>query len=189
MVQSCGITEKVWRVSDLNVPELGLASLLHDELQSNKILCQLLSIIYALAVWIKVHHLSSGNLFKDRKRTGDEIMFNQLARIQHNALPPISFLSKLEWNHLSNCPASDLKCSSAEVIDIEDKDDIIYSQQYLVATSTKTRAYQFPPNATHSPNTVSTWKLSRYLWHFFIGFPLGVIIYIYKGYNGGQKKT
>ena len=133
--------------------------------------------------------MRSANTFEYLRLYRYAIMFNLLSNIQHSAFMPISFLSKLEWNHLSNCPASDLKCSSAEVIDIEDKDDIIYSQQYLVATSTKTRAYQFPPNATHSPKTMSTWKLSRYLWHFFIGFPLGVIIYIYKGYNGGQKKT
>ena len=67
-------------------------------------------------------------------------MFNQLARIQNNALPPISFLSKLEWNCLGNCPASDLKFSSAEVINVYDKYDIPYIQQYLVATSTKSRS-------------------------------------------------
>ena len=40
---------------------------------------------------------------------------------------------KLEWNRLGNCPASDLKLSIAEVIDVEYKDKIPYIHQYLVA--------------------------------------------------------
>ena len=51
-------------------------------------------------------------------------MFDPLARIQNSAFPPIIFLSKSEWNRLVNCPDSELKISSAEVIDVEDKDDI-----------------------------------------------------------------
>ena len=61
-------------------------------------------------------------------------MFDPLARIQCSAFPHISFLSKLEWKHLGNCPASDFNFSSAEVMDVEDKDDIPYNQQYIVAT-------------------------------------------------------
>ena len=67
-------------------------------------------------------------------------MFDQLARIQNSAFSPISFLSNVEWNSLGNCPASDLKFSIAEVIYVEDKHDNPYIQQYLVATSTKSRA-------------------------------------------------
>ena len=47
---------------------------------------------------------------------------------------------KSEWNRLGNFPASDLKISSVEFIDVEDKYDIPYSQNYLVDTSTKSRA-------------------------------------------------
>ena len=36
---------------------------------------------------------------------------------------------------------SDLNCSSAEVIDVDDSEGIPYRQHYLVATSTKSRAY------------------------------------------------
>ena len=68
-------------------------------------------------------------------------MFNTLSRIQRSAFPPISFLSKLEWKSLGNCPASYLKFSSAEVMYVEDKYYISYNQKYLVDTSTKNRAY------------------------------------------------
>ena len=100
-------------------------------------------------------------------------MFDPLARIQSSAFPPISFLSKSEWKRLGNCPASDLNFSSAEVMDVEDKYDIPYNQQYIVATSTKSRSDQFPPKATQSPKTMSILTLLRYCNCFFIGFPLG----------------
>ena len=45
-------------------------------------------------------------------------MFDQLSRIQHSAFPPISFLPKSKWNRLGNCPSSELKFSSAGVIDV-----------------------------------------------------------------------
>ena len=51
-------------------------------------------------------------------------MVDPLARIQCSEFPPTCFLSKLEWNCLGHCPASDLKKISAEVIDVEDKYDI-----------------------------------------------------------------
>ena len=53
-------------------------------------------------------------------------MIDLLARIQSSDFTPISFLSNLEWNCLGNFPASDLKVSSEEVINVEDKDAIIY---------------------------------------------------------------
>ena len=37
-------------------------------------------------------------------------------------------------------PVSALNNSSAEVIDVDDKDNIPYNQQYLVATSTNNKA-------------------------------------------------
>ena len=61
-------------------------------------------------------------------------MSDTLARVQKSAFPHISFLSKLEWKLLGNCPDSDLEFSSAECIDVEDKYDIPYIQKYLVAT-------------------------------------------------------
>ena len=100
-------------------------------------------------------------------------MFDLLARIHRSAFPTIIFLSKSEVKHLGNFPASDLKCSSVEVMDVGDKYEIPYNQQYRVATSTKSGAYQCPPKATQSPNTMSIWTLSRYCRLFFIGFPLG----------------
>ena len=48
-----------------------------------------------------------------------------------------------------------------EVMDVEDRDDIPYNQQYRVDTSTKSRAYQCPPKATQSPKTIYIWKFSR----------------------------
>ena len=65
-------------------------------------------------------------------------MLDTLAMIRCSAFPPISFMSKLKWNRLGNCPASDLKFSSSGVIDVEDKDEISYIHQYLFSTSNKT---------------------------------------------------
>ena len=59
------------------------------------------------------------------------------------------------------------------MIDMDDSEDILYSQQYLVAKSTKSRAYQCPPKATQSPKTMSICTLSRYSNHFLMVFPLG----------------
>ena len=66
-------------------------------------------------------------------------MFDSLARIQCSAFPRINFLLNSEWKSLVNCPASDLKIYSAEVMDVEDKDDITFNQQYSVAVSDKIR--------------------------------------------------
>ena len=77
-------------------------------------------------------------------------------------------------------PASDLNCSSSEVIDVDDSEDIPYSKHYLVATSTKSRAYQWPPKATQSPKTMSIWIFSWYWRRFLMVFPLGVPAIISK---------
>ena len=63
--------------------------------------------------------------------------------------------------------------SSAEVMDIDDRYYTPHNQQYLVATSTKSRVRRCPPKATQSPNTMYIWTLSRYQRRFFIGFPSG----------------
>ena len=52
------------------------------------------------------------------------MMFGLLSRIQCTDLPLMSFLLKSEWNLLSNCPKSDLKYSRADVMGVEDKDEI-----------------------------------------------------------------
>ena len=83
--------------------------------------------------------MRSANSFEDRCPAGSAIIFDLLARIQHSAFSPTSFLSNSEWNRLGKCPTSYLKFSSEEVIDVEDKDYIPYSQLYLVSTSTKSR--------------------------------------------------
>ena len=62
--------------------------------------------------------MRSANPFENLRPAGAAITFDPLERIHHSAFPPISFLSKLEWNRLGNCPASDLKFSSTEVIDV-----------------------------------------------------------------------
>ena len=75
---------------------------------------------------------------------------------------------------------SDLNCSSAEVIDVDDSEDILYNQHYLVATSTRSRAYQLPPKATQSPKTMSIWNFSRYWRRFLMGFTLGGLAMVEK---------
>ena len=66
-------------------------------------------------------------------------MFDTLEIIQRSAFPSIVFLLKTDWDRLGNCPASDLKFSSAEVIYVDDTDNIPYIQKYIVTTSTKSR--------------------------------------------------
>ena len=56
---------------------------------------------------------------------------------------------------------------------MDDSEDTPYSQQYLVATSTKSWAYQCPHNATQSPKTMSIWILYKYWRLFLTVFPLG----------------
>ena len=68
------------------------------------------------------------------------MMFDPLENIQPCDFLPKTFMLKSEWNRLGNFPVSDLKVSSEEVIDVEYKNKIPYRQQYIVATSTKTRA-------------------------------------------------
>ena len=63
--------------------------------------------------------------------------------------------------------------SSPEIIDMDDSDNIPYIQQYLVSTSTRSRAYWCPPKATQSPKTMSIWTLYRNWRLFLMGFPLG----------------
>ena len=70
------------------------------------------------------------------------MMFDPFERIQRRAFLPINFMSKSEWNRMGRRPVSDLNCYSAEVMYVDDIDDIPYSQQYLVATSNKRRLYR-----------------------------------------------
>ena len=100
-------------------------------------------------------------------------MLEPFDNFHRRVFSPINFLSKSEWNLWVRRPASALNCSSAKVIDVYDSEDIPYSQQYLVATSTSSRAYRCPPKATQSPKTMSILNFSRYWCRFFMGFPLG----------------
>ena len=61
-----------------------------------------------------------------------------------------------------------------------DIEDIPYSQQYIVATSTKIRAYQYSPKVTQSPKTTSICNLSRYCYRFLMVFILGRLAMISK---------
>ena len=67
-------------------------------------------------------------------------MFEPFESIHWRVFPPINFLSKLEWNLWGRRPVSALNNSRADVIDVDDKYDIPYNQQYLVATSTSNNA-------------------------------------------------
>ena len=80
--------------------------------------------MYSLDIRIRVLQVRSANSLGDWRPPGADIMFDPLVMIQRIAFPPIIFLSKSEWNRLDNCPAYDLKISSAEVIGVEDKYDI-----------------------------------------------------------------
>ena len=66
------------------------------------------------------------------------------------------------------------------MIDVDDSEDIPYSQKYLVATSTKIRAYRCPPKATQSPKNMYIWTLSSYWRRFFLVFSLGGLAMVAK---------
>ena len=83
--------------------------------------------MYALDIWIRVLHVRSANLFMDWRPVGATVMFYPFERIQRSAFPLINFLSKSKCNRLGKRPVSDLKCFSAEVMDVDDRDDIPYS--------------------------------------------------------------
>ena len=89
--------------------------------------------MYALAIWIRVRHVSSDHPYEDWRPEGAVMMLEPFERIQHREFPPINFLLKLEWKRWGNRPASDLNFYSAEVMDVDDRDNILYSQQYLVS--------------------------------------------------------
>ena len=118
--------------------------------------------------------------FKYWSPAGAAVVFESLARIQRRYFPPMSFLFNSEYNILGNCLESYLKGSRADVMDVEDKDNITWSQQYLVATSTMSMAYQCPPKATQSPKTMFMWILSRYFRCFLSGFPFGRLVIVAK---------
>ena len=43
-------------------------------------------------------------------------------------------MSKSEWNRLGKRPDSGFYCYSVELMDVDDRYDILYSQKYFVAT-------------------------------------------------------
>ena len=86
--------------------------------------------------------MCSANPFEDWLPDGAAMMFDLFESIQRRAFPPINFLSKSGWKRLGKCPASDFKVSSAEVMDVDDRDYIPYNQHYIDATSTKSRTYR-----------------------------------------------
>ena len=52
------------------------------------------SVMNALAIWIKVCHVRSANIFEDWHPSGAVIMLKPFKRIHQRAFPPINFLSK-----------------------------------------------------------------------------------------------
>ena len=87
-----------------------------------------------------VRQVRYANPFEDWRPAGAAIMFEPFESIHQRAFPPINFLSKSEWNLWGRRPASDLNKSRVDVIDVDDKDDIPYNQQYLLAISTSNNA-------------------------------------------------
>ena len=65
-----------------------------------------------------------------------------------------------------------LNSSNTDVIDVDDNDDTPKSQQYLVATSISSKAYQCPPKAKQSPKTMFIWTLSGNWRRFLMSFTL-----------------
>ena len=83
-----------------------------------------------------VRQTRSADPFEDWRPAGAVIMFEPFASIHRREFPPINFLSKSECNLWGRLPASDLNNSSVDVIEVDYNDNIPYTQQYLVATST-----------------------------------------------------
>ena len=140
------------------------------------------SVINSCAIWMMVLQVCSTNSFKDWRPAGAEIMFEPFESIRQRAFPPINFLSESQWNLWGRRPASALNKSSADVIYVDDKYDIRYNQQYLVATSNSNKAQWCPLKATQLPKTMSIWTLSRNYLSFLIGF-------IFAGFAIVAKET
>ena len=83
--------------------------------------------IDARAIWIMVRQVCSVNPFEYWRPDGAGIMFEPFDSTHRRAFPPINFLSKLECNLWGRHPASVLNNSSADVINVDDKDDIQYN--------------------------------------------------------------
>ena len=98
------------------------------------------SVINARAIWIMVRQVRSANSFEDWRPAGAAIMFEPFDSIHRRSFPLINFLSNSEWNLWVRRPTSALNNSSTDVINVDDKDDIPYNQQYPVATSTNNNA-------------------------------------------------
>ena len=128
-------------------------------------------VINSRAIWIIVRHVRSANPLEFWRPAEAMIMLEPFDSIHQRAFTPINFLSKSEWNLWGRHPTSALNGSNADVIDVDDNDVISYNQHYLVATSTSSRAYVWPPKATQSKNTMSIWNLSRNWLRFLMGFP------------------
>ena len=137
-------------------------------------------VMNALAIWIKVCHVRSSNPFEYWRPAGAAIMLELFDIIYRWAFPPINFLSNSEWNWWGRRPESPLSFSSAEVIDMDNSEDIPYSQQYLVSTSTRSRAYWCPHKATQSQKTISVWNFSMYWRRLLVGCSLGGLAMVAK---------
>ena len=69
--------------------------------------------------------MHSSNSLKYWRLAGAVVVLEPSEKIQRRVFPPINFLSKSEWNRWSKRHTSDLNCSSAEVIDVDDRDKIL----------------------------------------------------------------
>ena len=98
------------------------------------------SVINACAIWIMVLQLRSDSPFGDWRSAGAAIMFEPFESIHRRAFPPINLLSKSERNRWGRRPASAFNKYRVDFIGVDDKEDIPYNQQYLVATFTSNNA-------------------------------------------------
>ena len=87
-----------------------------------------------------VHQVRSASPFEDWRPAGAAFMFEPFESIHRREFPPINFLSKSDWNLWGRRTESALNNYRADVIDVDDKDDIPYNQHYLVATCTSNNA-------------------------------------------------
>ena len=78
----------------------------------------------ACAIWIRVRNVHSANPFEDCRPAGAAMMLETFDNIHPREFPLINFLLKSEWNRWGRRPASALNSSNAEVIDVDDSDEI-----------------------------------------------------------------
>ena len=78
----------------------------------------------AHAIWIKVRHVRSANPFEYWCPAEAAMILEPFDSIHRREFLPINFLSESEWNWWGRRPASALDSSNAEVIGVDNSDNI-----------------------------------------------------------------